>query len=246
METNPAFNLNQAIQQWRESLNQSAVFRTENLDELGAHLRDSIEKLEQNGLTTEEAFFIARRRLGATPLLTEEFGKVNSRNIWLNRVLWMLIGVQALALVQSVSTIVTVATTTAFVQFGKSVQTSSWMPWLLGFQSACVRLLTFGFAFMLVWRFLVGKSKWKSAGCNAASQRPALMVGLCLTALVLTRVVSGGSTALMARTLNWEVFERFLPAISYGSIAANSAETLGMIVVTLLLARREILAKTTA
>src|SRR5690349_14090776 len=42
MENPTSFDLNRAVQQWRETLAQSPAFRGENLNELESHLSDSI------------------------------------------------------------------------------------------------------------------------------------------------------------------------------------------------------------
>jgi hypothetical protein len=94
MENPTSFDLNCAIQSWRDNLAQSPAFRHENLDELEAHLRDSVATLETCGLSTEEAFLVAVRRTGASRTLEAEFGKVNRSAIWLDRIFWMLIGLQ--------------------------------------------------------------------------------------------------------------------------------------------------------
>src|SRR4051794_3815451 len=59
METQTSFDLNLAIQRWRENLAQSSALRNENLNELESHLRDSIAALQTAGLSGEEAFVIA-------------------------------------------------------------------------------------------------------------------------------------------------------------------------------------------
>jgi hypothetical protein len=94
MENAPSFNLNRAIQSWRDDLGQSPAFRGENLDELESHLRDSAAALESCGLSAEEAFLIAAKRMGGSGTLEREFGKVNQETLWLDRLFWMLIGLQ--------------------------------------------------------------------------------------------------------------------------------------------------------
>ena len=94
MENPTAFDLNHAISRWRDDLRQSPYFREENLAELEAHLRDSVAELQGRGLTDEEAFLLATRRIGDPERLDPEFAKVNRGQVWLNRVLWMLVGVQ--------------------------------------------------------------------------------------------------------------------------------------------------------
>jgi len=94
METPSRFDLNLAIDRWREDLAHSPAFRRENLNELESHLRDSIDRLRTPQLSDEEAFLIATRRLGQTRQLESEFSKWNRNTVWLGRALWMLIGIQ--------------------------------------------------------------------------------------------------------------------------------------------------------
>jgi len=94
METTTSFDLNQTIQVWRENLGHSPAFRSENLYELETHLRDSITALQKQGLSSEESFLVAASRVGKDAALEREFSKINLRTVWLDRVLWMLIGFQ--------------------------------------------------------------------------------------------------------------------------------------------------------
>ena len=94
METTTSFDLNKAIQHWRDDLAQSPAFRDENLCELESHLRDSIATLRAHGLSAEEALVVAIKRIGRDGSIENEFKKVNAGKVWLDRVLWMLIGIQ--------------------------------------------------------------------------------------------------------------------------------------------------------
>ena len=85
MENQTSFDLSGAIQEWRRNLAQSAAFRSADLDELEAHLRDAIPALEAAGLSSEESFLIASRRIGTRHTLESEFGKINAGRAWLNR-----------------------------------------------------------------------------------------------------------------------------------------------------------------
>ena len=94
METTTSFDLNQTIQLWRENLGHSPAFRRENLYELETHLRDLIAALQRQGLSPEESFLVAVNRIGKDAALESEFAKINLGTVWLDRVLWMLIGFQ--------------------------------------------------------------------------------------------------------------------------------------------------------
>jgi hypothetical protein len=103
METTTPFDLNQAVQDWRENLKSSPAFRCDNLDELQSHLMDSIAALMTRGLSEQEAFSVAAHRLGNCSLLGPEFGKMNRKSVWLDRVLWMLIGIQVWGLLSGLA-----------------------------------------------------------------------------------------------------------------------------------------------
>lgn len=103
MENQTPFDLNKAVQNWRETLAQSPAFQCENLDELESHLRDSIATLQTRDLSTEEAFMVAVKRIGKRGALEQEFGKVNGSAVWLDRFLWMLLGLQAWCVLLSIS-----------------------------------------------------------------------------------------------------------------------------------------------
>jgi hypothetical protein len=100
MEKNTSFDLTAAIQRWRETLSHSPNFRAGDIDELESHLRDSVRELEARGLSAEEAFTIAVRRIGPAPALAAEFGIINGSSIWIDRMLWLLIGWASLSTLQ--------------------------------------------------------------------------------------------------------------------------------------------------
>jgi len=85
MENQTPFDLSSAIGKWRRNLAESSAFRSADLDELEAHLRDAIPGLLAGGLSSEEAFLIACRRLGTRSALESEFVKINAGRTFLNR-----------------------------------------------------------------------------------------------------------------------------------------------------------------
>ena len=82
MENVSQFDMNASLGLWLERLAQSPHFRNENVTEMESHVRDSVTKLQSQGLSEEESFLIAIRRVGSVGKLEPEFAKVN-RN-WLN------------------------------------------------------------------------------------------------------------------------------------------------------------------
>jgi len=69
------FNLEQAIAEWRRQMAAAGVKTSESLNELEAHLRDDVEHSIRSGLSAEQAFEVAVRRLGDVGVLRGEFAK---------------------------------------------------------------------------------------------------------------------------------------------------------------------------
>jgi len=93
MENPTPFDLNEAIRLWQKNLGASPAFKADNLEELASHLRASVQRLQSNGLSEEEGFLIALRRIGERGLLEREYAKVNSSGAWATAALWMVMGV---------------------------------------------------------------------------------------------------------------------------------------------------------
>ena len=87
------FDLKQQINKWRAQLAISEAYQDSDLEELEGHLMDEIDNFRKNNkLGEEEAFVIARHRIGDAAVLTDEFRKVNTNIIWKNRLTWVLGG----------------------------------------------------------------------------------------------------------------------------------------------------------
>ena len=82
------FDLNDQISKWRRSLAESQTLVTSDIDELESHLREEIEHLTALKLSEQEAFYVARHRLGDAGSLTEEFAKINGSVLWQKRLFW--------------------------------------------------------------------------------------------------------------------------------------------------------------
>jgi uncharacterized membrane protein YiaA len=71
------FNLNEAIADWRRVMAAAGIKSRDVLDELESHLREDVEEQMRGGITAEQAFQEAVRRVGAGNELRQEFGKVS-------------------------------------------------------------------------------------------------------------------------------------------------------------------------
>ncbi len=87
------FDLNESVDRWRQQMRRGGRCGQDDIAELEDHLREEMTSLEKLGLSGEEAFLLAARRLGRTDMLTEEFEKINVRAVWLSRLRWMALGV---------------------------------------------------------------------------------------------------------------------------------------------------------
>lgn len=92
MESRTEFNIEQAVDQWKGELKQSLLFTKGNLWELESHLYDEIDRLQELGLSDEEAFVLAKHHLGTKDELINEYGKNNQELRLVNRLLPFLKG----------------------------------------------------------------------------------------------------------------------------------------------------------
>ena len=93
MENETRFDLNAAIENWRQELSAQPNIASDARRELDTHLRDAIAGFQQRGLNDEESFWLARRRVGQSQQLGEEFVKVDPAKVWRERVFWMLLAI---------------------------------------------------------------------------------------------------------------------------------------------------------
>lgn len=76
------FDLELNISSWCDYLRASGKLSEEDVLELESHLREQIDDLIENGLDEEEAFLISVKRLGNVNMISEEYSKVNTENLW--------------------------------------------------------------------------------------------------------------------------------------------------------------------
>jgi hypothetical protein len=74
--------LTTSIAEWRASLEGNPAVTSDDLDELQSHLEDQIDELQSVGLSPEEAFLIASRRLGADARLAGQYEREHSERRW--------------------------------------------------------------------------------------------------------------------------------------------------------------------
>jgi hypothetical protein len=83
----PAQPLEQQITAWRAHLRRSGAITPSDAAELEDHLREQIASLSAEGLSDDEAFLVAVKRMGAIDALTREFAREHSERLWKQLVL---------------------------------------------------------------------------------------------------------------------------------------------------------------
>src|ERR687896_731287 len=75
------------IAEWRTYVAKARAVNGRDVDELEAHLRDQIAELDAAGLTSDEAFLVAVKRMGDLDTLSREFAREHSGRLWKQLVL---------------------------------------------------------------------------------------------------------------------------------------------------------------
>jgi hypothetical protein len=242
MENTTSFDLNRAIQQWRENLGQSPAFRSENLNELESHLSDSIATLQTRGLSAEEAFLIASRRIGKGGSLEMEFAKVNRRIVWLDRTLWMLIGVQIWGLVSGLIGSVARNALTLGWRSPYNKESALTFPITL---FALAQVLVIAASLIFCWWLVVRKGERLGARLTPLLKRRSTLVatcaGLCLLSLIVYSLSSGMQMVLIrSKFVGLEALNTASLYFSYSRLIVWPIQVVTMIILTLALARKRL------
>ncbi len=75
-------SLEDQIGQWRNYLRRRQAIHTVDVVELEDHLREQVTALVEAGLTTDEAFLVAVKRMGSLDDLSREFAREHSDRLW--------------------------------------------------------------------------------------------------------------------------------------------------------------------
>jgi hypothetical protein len=86
------FDVDEAVRRWREGIAANESIGSGDIEEMEGHLTDEMGALAKVGLSEEEAFLVAVRRIGQADALAAEFAKVNGGLIWRQRFFWMAMG----------------------------------------------------------------------------------------------------------------------------------------------------------
>jgi len=70
------------IAEWRAHVAKAPAVNGRDVDELEDHLRNLIDELSEAGLTSDEAFLVAVKRMGELDVVSREFARVHSGRLW--------------------------------------------------------------------------------------------------------------------------------------------------------------------
>ncbi|MHC1692463.1 MAG: permease prefix domain 1-containing protein [Sphaerochaetaceae bacterium] len=76
------FDLETQVRKWKNHLFSAGAIGYSDVEELESHLRDSIDELMERGVSAEEAFLLAVRRMGDVAVIQEEFAKISTEDLW--------------------------------------------------------------------------------------------------------------------------------------------------------------------
>ena len=193
MENTRAFDLNLAVQQWRERISSSPALREEAVDELEDHLRENIASFELRGLTEQEAFWVAQHRMGSSESLEAEFGKVNRSRVWLDRALWMVLGSLCFG---------GLASLTYSLASAAELGTMIFMGFSLGPLNLILHPVILGLLLLLIWRWaersnvaLFRLGKWATA-------HPILSVVTVIGIMTVLQLLNGLSSTLTLQSVS--------------------------------------------
>ncbi len=153
MESPTPFSLSEAIRRWRAEFGSPSSLNALEVEELEAHLRDHVAQLEATGMKPEAAFAVAAKQLGDRQRVATEFAKINPQRIWLERGIWMGLGVVLLILMWNLASI----PGNAIVHYGLTRQWSPVVTIPLG------RIIHLGGIALLVavlWTTVAHKARW--------------------------------------------------------------------------------------
>jgi hypothetical protein len=184
METQTRFDLNAAIQNWRQELAGQPNLTAETRRELETHVRDTMAELQRRGLNDEESFWLARRRVGQPNELGEEFGKADPFQARREGVLGIAVAFFALYLWQDLADLLRLAIFPQYVmKFGVSavIRALFYLPvaWLAVFVAQGHATKAF-----MAWRSIIrSRGRFLVVACFSLLAIKTLLVALSLATI---------------------------------------------------------------
>jgi hypothetical protein len=205
-------SVDKQIEQWRNGLAESELLASSDVSELENHLRDEMGHLKTSGLSDEEAFLVARHRLGDTAALAEEFAKVSPHRQLANRLSWMATGVLAYLFVFKLSECATYTATLIGYAVGLR------HPYL-GVLACAAQVLAFAGIGVLMWRCHVPDSPSQATTRRAPISVRAGLSGLFAACWVVAAWwIKSFYHVYLMRTMPRPTFRVFMEAQSWAKL----------------------------
>lgn len=125
MSGTTAEGLESQITLWRTHLERRSTVSGPDADELEDHLRGHLESLTASGLSQDEAFLVAVKRLGSQDAIAHEFAQENSKRLWKQLVLGEGPARTADARASGVAAVAFAVVAAALVQLARLVEPSA-------------------------------------------------------------------------------------------------------------------------
>ena len=202
------FDLNEAINNWRSQLSNASIASAD-LIELEDHLCIEIDDLICRGLTEQEAFLIAKHRLGENHSLTHELIKTNPWPKWRQRFFWATAGILGINLISTLATLLSKTAGVAAMFLGLSGTH-------LGILLTVTQPL-FLLALLIITALIMSQSPIQSR----SFRKPAagIIIGLITILFILGAKALGiGAMILSARHLTPQDMGLMAMAQNYGSL----------------------------
>ncbi len=94
-EPPPSQSLEEQVEQWRSYLRRRQAIRPVDVEELEDHLRGEVTALRGAGLSENEAFLVAVKRMGALDAISNEFAREHSERLWKQLVMSSAVSVRS-------------------------------------------------------------------------------------------------------------------------------------------------------
>jgi hypothetical protein len=94
-EPRPSQSLEEQVEQWRSYLRRRQAIRPVDVEELEDHLRGEVTALQGVGLSENEAFLVAVKRMGALDSISNEFAREHSERLWKQLVMSSAVSVRS-------------------------------------------------------------------------------------------------------------------------------------------------------
>ena len=217
------FDLESAIATWRASAALQESITPAAADELEGHLRDQVADLAAAGLTDEEAFGVALRRLGQPTDLAPEFAAATPGTQWRRRIFWGILGYLEISVMLALAA--TLGKTTTWLA-ALSGLTGNLPAIALGAHILFFVAIASGAGW--IW-YHVSKDGFPDLG-ELYTRYPARIAVLTVVALVLIKVGGYAATTATVQVASAETFGAVVMWTSYHSVVAHTIALAGLAV----------------